>query len=157
KVPPALRQLALFRPPAELLPRVEPLNKQYLLYVGTTDNSNTQFALLALWAARRHGVPVEWTMRLAAQRFRLTQQRDGTWSYYYPAGGWRSSHRSSRSMTTVGLLGLAIGRGVDAKEGAKPAPDREVLAGFAALSREVGEPAGQMEWPIPLPETYFLW
>jgi hypothetical protein len=154
KVPPTLRQLALFRPPAELLRRVEPLNKQYLLYVGTTDNSNTQFALLALWAARRHGVPVEWTMRLASQRFRLTQQRDGTWSYYYPAGGWRSSHRSSRSMTTVGLLGLAVGHGL-VRSGDKAVRgairDPQIERGFAALARHIG---GQLGDDINL---YFLW
>jgi hypothetical protein len=61
-------------------------------------------------------------------------------------------------MTTVGLLGLAIGHGMGGgKGGAKPPEDRQILAGFAALSREIGEPTGQMERPIPLPETYFLW
>ena len=33
------------------------------------DNSNSQFALLALWAARRHGVAGERALLLADQRF----------------------------------------------------------------------------------------
>ena len=37
------------------------------------DNSNTQFAMLALWAARRHDVPVEVALGLVEQRFRATQ------------------------------------------------------------------------------------
>jgi hypothetical protein len=156
EVPPGLKRLAIFKPPSELLRPIEPLGKGTLLYVGTTDNSNTQFALLALWAARRHGVPVERTLRLAVQRFRLSQQRDGTWTYYYPTEIDRN-WKSSRSMTTVGLLGLAIGHGLDAKDGAKPPPDRQILAGFAALSREIGAPTAQMDRRLPLPETYFLW
>jgi hypothetical protein len=160
RVPPALKRLAIFQPPAELLRPVEPINKpgmRDVLYVGVTDNSNTQFALLALWAARRHGVPIERTMRLAVQRFRLSQQPDGTWTYHYPTGGAGPKMQSSRSMTTVGLLGLAIGHGLDAEEGTKPPLDRQVLAGFATLSREVGEPTGQMDRRLPLPELYFLW
>src|SRR5205823_1652974 len=38
--------------------------------VGSGDHSNTQFALLALWAARRHDVPCEYSLLLSYQRFK---------------------------------------------------------------------------------------
>src|SRR5262249_54910962 len=70
-----------------------------------SDNSNTQFATLALWAARRHGLPVERSLELVAQRFRGSQLVDGRWRYSYPNG------RLSPVMTGVGLIGLAVGHG----------------------------------------------
>jgi len=64
------------------------------------DNSNTQFALLALWVARRHDLPVDKSLALVDAHFRTTQNPDGSWSY---------SSGSSPSMTCAGLLGLAVG------------------------------------------------
>jgi hypothetical protein len=69
------------------------------------DNSNTQFAILGLWAARKHGVPVEEALDLIQQRFLQTQCHNGGWPY---------SGRGvpgSPSMTCVGLLGLATAVG----------------------------------------------
>ena len=43
------------------------------------DNSNTQFALLALWTARRYDVPVECPILFSYRRFQLTQGSDGGW------------------------------------------------------------------------------
>src|SRR5205807_2689 len=40
---------------------------------GHEDNSLTQFALLALWAVRKHGIPVERSLAFAAARFRSSQ------------------------------------------------------------------------------------
>src|SRR5208282_4758720 len=47
------------------------------------DNSNTQFAMLALWAARRHDVPVERSLALSELRFRVSQLRSGAWAYRF--------------------------------------------------------------------------
>jgi hypothetical protein len=72
------------------------------------DNSNTQFAVLALWVARKRSIPVEFPLLLAAWRFRATQIKDGGWGYgrdlsVDPAG--------TPAMTCSGLLALAIGFG----------------------------------------------
>lgn len=71
------------------------------------DNSNTQFAMLALWAARRHNVPVENALLLCEKRFRASQHTSGGWAYHFGKEG-----RQTPSMTCVGLLGLALGRGI---------------------------------------------
>jgi hypothetical protein len=86
---------------------------------GTTDNSNSQFAMLALWAVRRHGVPMDRTLRLIAQRFKTSQNRDGSWGYHYSYGG---GDPERPSMTCVGLLGLAIGHGLAADIEARENP-----------------------------------
>src|SRR5262245_57056343 len=46
-----------------------------------TDNSNTQFAILGLWIARKHNVKVEVALLLAEKRFRDTQDQTGGWGY----------------------------------------------------------------------------
>lgn len=69
------------------------------------DNSNTQFAILGLWAARKHGVPVEEAFDLIQQRFLHTQCSNGGWPY---AG---RGIPGSPSMTCAGLLGLATAVG----------------------------------------------
>lgn len=73
---------------------------------GPGDNSNTQFAILALWVGRRHGVKVNYPLFLAERRFRKTQQSTGGWCYGLEAGG---SFNSTPSMTAAGLLALALG------------------------------------------------
>lgn len=72
---------------------------------GTACNSNTQFAVLALWIARRHTVPADVVLARAEARFRHTQHADGGWGYHHNTEG------SSQSMTCSGLLGLAVGFG----------------------------------------------
>jgi hypothetical protein len=71
---------------------------------GRDDNSNTHFAILGLWAARRHDVPAELSLEMTDLRFRDSQAGDGGWGYVL-----RSP--SKNSMTCVGLLGLAMGHG----------------------------------------------
>jgi hypothetical protein len=116
--------------------------------IHSVDNSNSQFALLALWAARRHGVPVERSLLLAADRYAATQSSDGGWGYtanMIQAG-------TTPSMTCVGLLGLAMGHGVlapGAADGAAPAAaDPRIDAGLKCLG-EVLEPN--------LHNLYFVW
>jgi hypothetical protein len=129
------------------------------------DNSNTQFATLALWAARRHGLPVERSLELVAQRFRGSQLADGRWRYNYPNG------RLSPVMTGVGLIGLAVGHGLDAEVADKKAVrDARVEAGLKAMGSHVGKRfrdevgqegrivSGRNEMVVIAPiNTYFLW
>jgi hypothetical protein len=44
---------------------------------GGGDNSNTQFAALALWTAQRYGLPVDQAMARLEARFRQAQNPDG--------------------------------------------------------------------------------
>jgi hypothetical protein len=130
---------------------------------GRTDNSNTQFAMLALWVARRHNVPVERTMAIAHHRFYHSQQQDGSWAYL----NWGDQRKPQ--MTCVGLMGVAMGHGAaqELRAGLKPgeplpedAP-RPVIAdpvletGLRALARYVGQPGedpGKFEGGL-----YYLW
>jgi hypothetical protein len=80
------------------------------------DNSNTQFAGLALWVGRRQGLPVERTLDRLGRRFRQTQNEDGGWAYTVvargpnmPPPGPNFFHsRSTASMTCAGLICLAV-------------------------------------------------
>ena len=67
------------------------------------DNSNSQYALLALNAASEVGVPVKAeTWQLARNYWRQFQQPDGSWSYTPDA------NNSTGSMTCAGLSSLII-------------------------------------------------
>ena len=66
------------------------------------DNSNAQFAVLALYDAQRVGVEVSReTWELAADYWRRTQNDDGSWGYVPGDAG-------TGSMTCAGIGGLAI-------------------------------------------------
>lgn len=81
---------------------------------GRSDNSNTQFAITALWAARRHGLPVASAMLKVDHRFRLSQGEDGGWGYtsvVQTTGRARRRVASRDTMTCAGLLGLAVSHG----------------------------------------------
>ncbi|MSR55954.1 MAG: hypothetical protein EXS09_22175 [Gemmataceae bacterium] len=75
------------------------------------DHSNTQFATVALWCGRRHGVNVSAALKLLDKHYRDVQGRDGGWGYALSEGV------SSPSMTCAGLVGLAIGIGAKNLEG----------------------------------------
>ena len=67
------------------------------------DNSNTQYALLGLHAAREAGVPVEpqvWA--LARAYWEQSQKRDGSWTYT------PDSPTATSSMTCAGVSSLII-------------------------------------------------
>lgn len=117
------------------------------------DNSNTQFGNLALWVARRHGLPVDDALLRVERRFRLDQNADGGWAYTssgagggrIPGVGMAMLGSSSAAMTCAGLLGLAIGHGVAKEAGGKgaardPAKDAGLNAGLVALSTVIDEP-----------------
>jgi hypothetical protein len=141
---------------AARLQLVDPPNRSSEAVAATTDNSNTQFAILALWAAQRHDVPMNRTLMLLAYRFVTSQNRDGSWDYHYKFGG---SDASRPAMTAVGLIGLAVGYGLnnrDAVGKAQGLQDPLLLQGFVALNKNVGTPAGKMQG-LPMVNLYVLW
>jgi hypothetical protein len=99
------------------------------------DNSNTQFAILALWVAQKYGIPAQTALLRAAQRFLETEAADGSWPYMnikmggprggFPGGGppdgfppgagppgggmFGSAGMRTPAMTCAGLLGLTLG------------------------------------------------
>jgi hypothetical protein len=118
-----------------------------LLGGGAGDNSNTQFALLALWSAKKHGVPVKRSLEMAETRFRQSQRPDGSWAYDSGSSKWMDS------MTCAGLLGLAAGHGsqwdadtaktkVQEKSpaGKKAAFDPAIDRALDFVSRRIGKP-----------------
>jgi len=120
-----VRNLPVLQDPSKWTP-MEPMSRTNLPTLGTTDNSNTQFAILAIWAARRHGLPVEPTLKLIVKRFETGQNQDGTWSYHYRFGGGLPE---GPAMNCVGLLGLAIGRGMAHDAAVKDGPPEMKAAG----------------------------
>jgi hypothetical protein len=160
-VPKQFKMLTLAQPPSQRTwsdPPNNPTTVYKQLFTGSTDNSNTQFALLALWAARRHGVPVDATLHLAVERFEPSQNPDGTWSYRFCPGGERP-HPRARAMTAVGVLALAIGHALNAPAtGPAPtAPHPQLSLGLAALARDIGQPTGQWQRRVPMTDVYYLW
>jgi hypothetical protein len=95
----------------KLLPEIERHHQGLLANVRNgiklpDDNSNTQFGILAVWVARKHGVPCEHALEAIEKRFLLSQTPSGGWPYsgLIAADG-------SPSMTCAGLLGLATAVG----------------------------------------------
>jgi hypothetical protein len=158
-VPAYLRTLPVFVENKPLL--VDPKGRKDKPLSATTDNSNTQFATLALWAASRHDVPMKRSMDLIVRRFQTSQNADGGWGYLYRNGGgagpagFNNSRFAAPAMTCAGLLGLAVGHGVAGKRAEKEKVDPAVTKGFVALSRFVGKPdephTGRRE------NLYLLW
>ncbi|MBN1588589.1 MAG: DUF4159 domain-containing protein [Pirellulales bacterium] len=73
------------------------------------DNSNTQFALLALHEAQRAGANVhERTWRLAKTYWENCQNPDGSWSYQKKLRGSGGSGPSTGSMTCAGIASMII-------------------------------------------------
>jgi len=120
------------RPPSRLHPEVARL---YLLVRqsiragrpnGEGDNSNTQFGLIGLWVASRHGLPADDAFALIEARFLASQNRaDAGWGYYGGAIGGSST----TAMTCAGLLGLAVGGGRGKEQLAEPPKDPKTPAG----------------------------
>jgi hypothetical protein len=124
------------------------------------DNSNTQFAILGLWAARRHGIPMTLTLAKLDERFRTTQTNQGTWDYHVSPKGF-GGNPGTPSMTCVGLLGLGIAHGVfheatSLKEKKAQSDkffyDPAIQKGLAALGQAIGPGTNG-----PRLNLYFLW
>jgi hypothetical protein len=138
------------------------------------DNSNTQFAVLALWIARRRGIPVETALKRIDTRFRTAQRPDGGWSYTVdradPDTHWtpelleQEGLTATPTMTCAGLLGLALSHGSALETtlragGARPAAsprvgaprdisnDPAVKRGLVTLGSFIGKPGQQPGGP----------
>ena len=81
---------------------------------NTGDNSVTQFAVLGLWVARKHQVPVDRSLLMAEAHARATQEDEGGWAYLHGR-----LIPPTDAMTCAGLMDLAVGRGVSELEGGK--------------------------------------
>lgn len=131
---------------------------------GLSDNSNTQFAALALWVGRRHGLPVERALAQVEERFRTSQNDDGGWGYYpFSRGSVREGGPggmfvktggagSTASMTCAGVLALSIADGAALEwRNEHPTPkgkkrqldiskDAQLKNGLVALGSVIGNP-----------------
>lgn len=153
----------------EIQAQIRVITRQVMPPMGD-DNSNTQFATLALWIARRHGLPTETSLARVDTRFRATQNPDGGWGYVATV----SEGTSTMSMTCAGLLGLAVGHGTRPVLRTKPKPDAKnrpavdqdpskdpaVRGGLQALGTAIGNPVGRNRpavWVVPEVDHYFLW
>lgn len=122
------------------------------------DNSNTQFALLALWAARRHDVGGERALQFAGWRFRATQNKDYGW-------GYQIAKESSHPMSCVGLLGLAMSIATApempkvkdvAADGRPILDDAQVLGAFKYIGPAIAHPAKDLA-EVHMKSAYLLW
>lgn len=149
------------------------------------DNSNTQFALLGLWVARRHNVNVKEALERTDKYFRNSQDQDGGWSYISMlTGGVRSAQaagaggagNSTGAMTCAGLLGLLVQygneatlragqakdlkakpRGKAAAAGGNPLQDPAVQAGLKCLEQCLTPQGNSFQRLGIASELYFLW
>jgi hypothetical protein len=133
------------------------------------DNSNTQFAVLALWVAQRHQVPIDKSIALVEKHFRSTQLKarpgahladpnnqdlDGSWPYFGNMQNWQNVSPWP-TMTCSGLLGLAIAHGVrkdPAQQQRKPLDDPDIQRALAMLAREIDRQGEKRA-----PDFYYLW
>ncbi len=115
------------------------------------DNSNTQFALLGLWAAGRHGFDSDSALESIDGHFRSTQLRDGRW-------GYRINMPGADAMSCAGLMGLAIAasrpslaeRQTARARGAALAADPAFQAALRAVGQDARRAGNQSE-------IYYLW
>jgi len=154
-LPARMKKLPVVRDKESLILE-DPKDKGSEPTTGSTDNSNTHFAILGLWAARRHDVPTDRSFALLVQRFQTSQGDNGTWAYNYARGG----ANGPLQMTCVALLGLAIGHVLSPDAAVRPEKDPRVVSAFAALSPRIGEPAGRFDERPSIKDAgglYFLW
>jgi VWFA-related protein len=119
--------------------------------MGNGDNSNTQFALLGLWAAGRHGFDPDDSLVSIDQHFRSSQLDDGRW-------GYRLGNPGSEAMSCAGLMGLAIAaarpslaeRQTARARGAALAADPAFVAALRGVSRDARRANLQSD-------IYYLW
>jgi hypothetical protein len=73
---------------------------------GLPDNSNTQYAVLALWVARKSGTDKS-NWELVRDMYTRSQLESGSWSYSREGAGAFAGERSERlTMVSAGLSGL---------------------------------------------------
>ena len=75
---------------------------------ASTDNSNTQYAVLGLWAGRQAGVEINRQIWESIRDYYLANQdADGAWIYSL-TNSLSGHNQASLTMTTAGLCGLLI-------------------------------------------------
>jgi hypothetical protein len=142
------------------VPALKPPTQAALPDFDQSDNSNTQFGLLGVWVAGRHGVPTERALALVARRFRASQNTNGTWDYQFHK---RRQSPGTPPMTAVGLLGLAVGHGLDTPERGEPrkkVEDPDINKGLSIFGQFVEDPKtmGERDPRGGLRRNYyFLW
>jgi hypothetical protein len=165
--------------PQEIVAQLALINRQGGRQVGMAqlpdDSSNTQFAALALWIARRQGLPVGTALTRLRNFYRATQFPGGGWSYWKPLGRMMMDSSWQRNptgtMTCAGLLGLSVGEGAIKERAARKNPKRKtrlkldgtMKRGLGALASCIDAPKGARMGPIPDlgdqagKSYYFLW
>jgi hypothetical protein len=122
------------------------------------DNSNTQFAMIALWIAGRYGMPVQEALMLTGKRFQAYQNKDGSWPYKAEELN-KGGQLRSQAMTCAGLIGLALGQA--STPPGRPRLTRDQLlqepavkAGLSNLGKVLRRemPSGEPKWSL-----YFYW
>lgn len=126
---------------------------------GDSDNSNTQFAVLGLWAASRYGAAIDAALELVNQRFRTSQTGAGGWGYRR-----RDGEAEPGSMTAAGLYCLAVVAADAARRGGKsgqtttPAPAvADALAQDAAFQKGLERVSHYASRAGDRSVPYFLW
>ena len=114
---------------------------------GYDDNSINQFASLALWAARKHGIRTEPALGMLEGRYRKNQNEDGSWGYRA-----RDNGSLKDATTCAGLIGLAVGQGIrdvpagkdQTRVGVDPTKDPYIAKGLAYIARGIGKDPRRM-------------
>lgn len=147
-------------PVVQSTPAWKAAGRKNKLPLSASDNSNSQFAVMALWLARKHNVGVEKTMALMDQRFLSTQLANGTWSYS------PTFLTASQPMACAGLIGLGIGHGAHKESlghawkltGGKSAKeDGNIQLALSTLSSSIGVAPGDWSQPTAQANIYLVW
>lgn len=87
----------------------KPGDRRFRRQRGLDDNSVAQFAVLALWVARKYDIPVSASLIVEEKRYRSRQNKnDGSWPYRSQGRGGNGTPQ----MTCSGLIGLAVGHAI---------------------------------------------
>ncbi|MGH7173324.1 MAG: hypothetical protein ACRELG_23830 [Gemmataceae bacterium] len=124
--------------------------------MGEGDYSNTQFAVMGLWAAARHQVPPRQALARTVRRLRQTQAADGGW-------GYEDGKAPYLSMTAAALYGLAVGHGLTVADTKEAVRDPALDSGMKFLGKAIGNgfgPRRQVPQVVSLGDQfpfYSLW
>jgi hypothetical protein len=171
KVPASLKKMPItFRMPAGRIPTpANPKGRHAELPLdlsvgGPTDNSNTMFAMMALWAARKHGLLVDKSLALVEQHFLSTQKPDGRWNYREKLP--ENAYAPSPSMTCAGLIGIGLGHfahkeslgKAEALAGLKAAKDNPAVdRGLVALGKLIDAMPANWQQHNTFDYVHFFW